>query len=241
MGLSNRSDAGPQRIGGFCALYLAAAYVAAMPYFLLIVDYQGATTAADKVALILGHQASMYAMYLVTYVVFGLALAVLSLALHERLRSADQFGATVATAVGLLWASALVASGLVFNYGMSTVQMLARSDFAAAVAAWQAMEPIAQGLGGAGGELLGGLWVLLVCSIGLRGGVLPKALGWLGVVIGVAGLASVAPPLHEMAYAFGLLQIVWFAWLGIAMVGTSSSPVDSSATSPALPNRAVVS
>ena len=76
-----RDDARRQKAGGVAALYLALAYLAAMPYFLLVVDYQGATTAADKVALIVGNYASMYAMYLVTYVFFGIALGVLAFAL----------------------------------------------------------------------------------------------------------------------------------------------------------------
>ena len=48
-----------------------------------------------------------------------------------------------------------------------------------------------------------------------------KALGWFGVVIGVAGLASVVPPLHDAAIAFGLLQIVWFVWVGIVLLRTA--------------------
>jgi hypothetical protein len=207
------------------ALYLALAYLAAMPYFLLVVDYQGATTAADKVALVIGNYSSMYAMYLVTYVFFGIVLAVLALALHDRLKVHAPSATRVATAVGLLWSFALVTSGMVFNYGMTTVVNL--TDRAQALLTWQAVEPVALALGGAGGELLGGLWVLLVSVIALRSGALPKALGWLGALIGAAGLISVVPPLHDTAYAFGLLQIAWFVWLGVTLLRSESAPVAS--------------
>jgi threonine/homoserine/homoserine lactone efflux protein len=40
------------------------------------------------------------------------------------------------------------------------------------------------------------------------------------MVIGVVGLVSIVPPLHEAAYAFGLLQIVWFIWVGISLLRT---------------------
>ncbi len=241
MDVSTRDEVRQQKAGGAAALYLAAAYIAAMPYFLLVVDYPNATTVADKVALILTNHSSMYAMYLVTYVVFGIALGVLGLALYDRLRPVAPFAARIATAVGVLWACMLVASGMVFNYGMTTVVTLAETDPTQAAAVWQAIEPIAQGLGGAGGELLGGLWVLLVSSIALRGGVLPKALGWLGVGIGVAGLASVVPPLQPLSYAFGLLQIVWFIWLGVTMMraGVATNPVEASTAR--LETQAVVS
>lgn len=223
MDISNNDRLTQQRLGGTAALYLAAAYVAAMPYFLLAVDYPGATTTAAKVALILDNRASMYAMYLVTYVVFGIVLAILALALYERLRPVSPFAARVATAVGMLWSFALVASGMVFNYGMTTVVTLAQSDQAKAAVVWQVIEPIAQALGGAGGELLGGLWVLLVSWIALRGRVLPRALGWLGIGIGAAGLASVVPQLQSLSYAFGLLQIIWFVWLGVTMLSTRTA------------------
>jgi hypothetical protein len=209
-----------QKAGGVAALYLAFAYLAAMPYFLLVVDYPGATTARDKVALIVDNYASLYPMYLATYVVFGFALAVLAFALFDRLREHAPGIIRIATAIGLLWAFALVASGMVFTYGMTTIVALAESDVAQAQLTWPAIEAVAQGLGGAGGEVLGGVWVLLTSGVALRGGALPKALGWLGVGLGVIGLVSVVPPLHDAAIGFGLMQIAWFIWLGVVLLKT---------------------
>lgn len=212
------NDASHQRAGGMAALYLALALVAAMPYFLLVVDYPSATTAQERVALVVDNYATMYAMYLATYVVFGIALGILALALHERLREAAPFTARIATAVGLLWSLALVMSGMVFTYGMTATVSLESSSPVQAVSAWRAIEPIALALGGAGGEILGGLWVLLVSWIALRSDTVPKPASWLGMLIGVAGLASVIPALHDAAYLFGTLQIIWFAWLGFLMI-----------------------
>lgn len=218
-----RDDARRQKGGGAAALFLAVTYLAAMPYFLLVIDYQGATTPAEKVALVVGNYASMYAMYLATYVLGGIALGALALALYDRMHAAAPSTVRIATAIGLLWSFALVACGMVFTYGMTTIQALAGTDRAQALATWQAIEPVALGLGGAGGEVLGGLWVPLVSLVALRSGALPKALGWLGVVVGIAGLVSAVPVLHDAAIVFGLLQIVWFAGVGVALVMTKSS------------------
>lgn len=205
---------GRQTAGGVAALYLALALLAAMPYFLLVVDYPGATTAADKVALVVENYSGMYAVYLATYVLFGLAVAVLALALHDRLAAAAPATVRVATAVGLLWSFALVTSGMVFTYAMTTVVDLQQTDEAQAVRTWQAVEPVAMALGGAGGELLGGLWVLLVSVVALRAGAFPRVVALLGLAIGVLGLASVAPPLHGAAIGFGLLEIAWLLCVG---------------------------
>jgi len=223
MNTLTRDDATRQKAGGAAALYIALALLAAMPYFLLAVDYLGAKTAADKVALIAANYASMYAMYLVTYVFYGIALGVLAFALYDRLRDHAPATMRVATAIGLLWSFALVTSGMIFNYGMTTTVAIAKTDPAQAGQAWLAIEPVAQALGGAGGEILGGLWVLLASAVALRSGALPKFLGWFGVAVGVAGLASVVPPLHDAAIAFGLLLIVWFAWLGVELLMTKAT------------------
>jgi len=211
-----------QRAGGVAALYLAAAYLVAMPYFLIVVDFQSLVGSAQKVAALVAHQNSMYVMYLVTYVVFGIVLAALALALWKRLAGSPSIAA-VGGAVGLIWACMLVASGLVFNYGASAVIELYDKSPAQAVSAWQAIEPVAEGLESAQGELLGGLWVLLVSLAALRTAGLPKALNWLGILTGTAGIASVIPVLLNARLVFGMLQIVWFIWVGIAMFRTRAS------------------
>jgi hypothetical protein len=125
----------------------------------------------------------------------------------------------------------LVASGLVFNFGTGAVVDLHATSPTQAAAAWQAIEPVADGLGSGGGELLGGLWVLLVSVAALRTATLPKALNWLGILIGIAGIASVIPMLLDGRYVFGLLQILWFVWLGVVML--RSPAVEEPASQPA--------
>lgn len=219
-----------QKVGGLAALYLAAAYVVAMPYFLVFVKYQGVVDPVEKVALLVDNHRSLQAMHLVTYVILGIVLAVLALALYPRLKNGAPILTQAATAVGLLWAFVLVASGMIFNAGMAAVVGLHGASPAQAVSAWQAIEPVTEGLGGSGGELLGGLWVLLVSVAALRTRGLPKVLNWLGVAIGTAGILSVVPVLRDLMYGFGLLQIVWFLCLGIVMLRTAAVRADSAAT-----------
>jgi len=216
------ADADNQKPGGVAALYLVFALLVAIPYFLVVVDYPSADTAADKVDLIVSNYASMYVVYLATYVFFGLAVGAVSLTLYDRLRVPAPLTARFVTTIGLTWSVALVASGLIFTYGMTTIHDLAATDYGQAVDAWRAIEPVAMALGGAGGELLGGLWVLSVGVVSLRSGVLPKGLARLGVVIGFIGLISVVPPLHGATVAFGLLEIVWLSWLGGVLLSRRS-------------------
>jgi hypothetical protein len=213
-----RSITGYQKAGGLAALFLATAYLLAMPFFLLLVDYHSAVGPAAKVASLAANHGAMQVMYLITYVIFGIALAILALAMYERLKPAAPALMQTATAVGLIWAVLLIASGLVFNAGMGAVVTLYPSNPAQAVSMWQAIEPVSDGLSCVDGEILGGLWVLLVSIAGLRVGGFSRALGWFGVMVGAIGLASMIPPLTDLAILFGLAQIGWFAWLGVTML-----------------------
>jgi hypothetical protein len=211
-----------QKVGGLSALYLGAAYVAAMPFFLLILKSQNVVDPTAKVAMIVGNVGSMTIMNLISYVIFGVVLAVLALALHARMRDRAPALIQSATVVGLIWACMLIASGMIANAGMAAVVGLHGTSPAQAVSVWQAIEPVTDGLGGSGGELLGGLWVLLVSVAALRTGGLPKALNWFGVAIGCAGVLSVVPALGDLGLGFGLLQIAWFAWLGVVLLRTTA-------------------
>ena len=51
----------------------------------------------------------------------------------------------------------------------------------------------------------------------------PRALNYLGVVIGGAGVLSLFPALEVLGSGFRLGEMVWFGWLGIFVLRTSQS------------------
>jgi hypothetical protein len=211
-----------QKIGGFAALYEAAAYVLGIVFFIFIVDYPGVVDPVEKLVLLVDNQALMYMVTLIIYVVFGIVLVVLALALYERLRAGSPALMRTATVFGLLWAFVVIAGGMIFLIGMKTVTDLYGQDSAQAATVWLAIESVHRGLGG-GVEIVGGLWVLLVSWAAWRTDGLPAALNYLGMVVGVAGILTVVPALEVLGVVFGLSQIVWFVWLGIVMLRSRPS------------------
>lgn len=207
-----------QRSGGIAALYEAAAYVAGMIVYLVVLDYPNVIEPAQKVAMLVEHEAVLYAMNLLIYVIFGIALVVLALALDERLKVGAPALAHTAAVFGFIWAGLVIAAGMVANIGTGVVVGLAGQDPAQAETVWLAIEAVYDGIGG-GNEIVGGLWTLLVSWAALRTGALPRLLNYLGVVVGVAGVVSAIPALGELGgMVFGLGQIVWFVWLGIVLL-----------------------
>jgi hypothetical protein len=214
-----------QKMGGFAALYSGAALLVAMVGFLVVVDILGVTDPLQKVAQLVENQAFLYFLNLISYVIWGIILVVLVLALNERLKADSPAMMQIATAIGLIWACIVIASGQVTNLGMGIVVDLYGTDPAQASTVWMAIDSVAQGLGSAGGEILGGTWVLLVSWAALRTGEFSKALNYLGVLIGVTGLISAVPGLSLVAAIFGLGKIVWSIWLGIVMLRSKTSAV----------------
>jgi len=212
-----------QKFGGFAAFYLAAAYLIGIVIFLVILDSLSITDPVQKVALNVDKQMIIFSTNLIMYVFFGFFLIILSLALYDRLKSAAPAIMQVATAIGIIWAGSLIASGMVANAGLATIVPLYAEDPAQAALTWQGIEAVADGLGNGNGEILGGLWSLLVSLAALRAGGLPKGLNILGLLVGAVGVISLTPGLADLGGVFGLSQIVWFVWLGIILLRSNLS------------------
>lgn len=212
-----------QRMGGFAALYLAVAYLTGIVLFLFVLDYPSIVEPAQKVALLVDKQMVIYITNLLMYVVFGVFLVVLALALYDRLNAASPAIIRTATTIGIIWAGALIASGMVANAGIAPVVALYGKDPAQAALTWLAIESVANGLGGANGEILGGLLTLLVSWAALQVSGLPKGLNYLGIFVGAVGIISTVPGLSVLAGLFGTSQILWFVCLGIVLLRPSPS------------------
>lgn len=207
-----------QKAGGYAALYEAAAYVAGMVVYLVVLDYPNVVDIGQKMTMLVENETVLYVMNVLIYVIFGAALVVLTLALHDRLRVGAPAISQVAAGFGLIWAGLVIAAGMVANIGTGVVVDLYAQNPAQAETVWLAVEVVYDGLGG-GNEIVGGLWTLLVSWAALRSGALPRILNYLGVLVGAAGVLSTIPMLAEMGgIIFGLGQIVWFVWLGIVLL-----------------------
>jgi hypothetical protein len=218
-----------QKMGGIAALYMAAAYIVGMIGFLTVVDVSGVADPIQKVALMADNLAFLYIMHLIVYVVWGIFMVVLALALYERLKAGSPALVQTATVFGIFWGCVIIISGMINNSGMENVVNLFGKDPAQAATVWLAIDSVIEGLAG-GNEILGGIWILLLSWAALRAGELPRILNYLGVAVGVAGIISVVPALAEIfIYIFALGQIVWFIWLGIVMLRSNTSAAAASA------------
>jgi hypothetical protein len=210
-----------QKIGGVAALFEAAIYISAFVFFGAFWDYPVSADDARKFIFLTNNQTILSIVNLTMYVVFGLFLAVLVLALHQRMKTKAPALSQTASVFGIIWVGLVIASGMIANVGLGAAIDLSAKNAEQAMALWVVINTIVEGLGG-GNEVVGGLWVLLLSVAGLKIIELPKLLNCFGLFIGAVGIFTIYPA-QILTEIFGLGQILWFSWLGMALLMSPQS------------------
>ncbi|MEO0423280.1 MAG: DUF4386 family protein, partial [Pseudomonadota bacterium] len=209
------------RLAGVAAMVQAVCYVVGFVMLATVMnpgDVDG-WSARQKLEFILERETLFQLWNIVIYVVFGVALVALAATLHRLLAVPDTLLMSIATPFGFIWAGLVIASGMVANVGVAAVSRAYANGAAdEAVSLWSAVGVVQDGLGG-GVEVVGGLWVLLVSAAALRAGILlPSWVNWLGLIVGLAGIATIVPSLGGLGAVFGLTQILWFLGVGAVLL-----------------------
>lgn len=212
------------KLGAVAALVQACCYLFGFALLLTAMnpgDVEG-WSELQKVTFVLEREALFQLWNTLIYVVFGVALVVLTAVLHRLLGPSDPLWLSIAAAFGFIWAGLVIASGMVASVGLAAISEMHVSNPEGAAQLWSTLAVIQAGLGG-GVEVVGGLWVLLLSVSGLRRNqVLPAWLNWIGVVVGSAGLATLVPAWSGHGAVFGLTQIIWFIGVGIVLLRASA-------------------
>jgi hypothetical protein len=216
-----------RRLGGISALVLTAAYVVGVALNFTLLDTSSILDPVARVAFLGSKQPLFHIWIFFVYVVFGVFLVFLAEALHEQLRAPAGSGsapalARVATAFALIWAGLLIAAGNVFIAGLNTVASVIGQNPAQAATAWLAIDSVHLGLSGTA-EIPGALWTLLISLAALQTAKFPRALGYLGIATGIAGLLTVIPVLFmPAAAAYALGHCAWWIWLAVLLLRKGS-------------------
>jgi Domain of unknown function (DUF4386) len=216
-----------QKMGGIAALIGAATNLFALVTLLTLLEPKGygSDDPGQIVAFLADNQALMRVWYQIIFLVFGVSMIFLSLALYERLKAGLPALAQAVTNFGLIYAVLVIVIGALSINNLSTVVELYGKNPAQAATVWLTLDSVETGLGAGGGEtIVTAVWFLLVSWAALWARELPRVLNYLGVVLGVAGILSVVLASLGLSAVYGLGLIIWFVWLGIVMLRTTSRP-----------------
>ena len=210
-----------QKTGAVFAIFEAIIYLSAFIFFGAFWSFPIDASSVQKLAFLAENQLILSTVNLIMYVLFGIFLAVLVLAINERLKNNSPSLSQVASIFGVIWVGLVIASGMISNLGLSAVIELSTKDPEQAMTVWHTINSVVEGLGG-GNEIVGGLWVFLLSFAALKGGEFSKRLNYFGVFVGVVGILTVYPA-EVLTEIFGVSQIVWFSWIGSTMLASSKN------------------
>ena len=210
-----------QRMGGIAGIIAALTFL--FGFALFVTTFEPLTTGdlstVETVEFLKDNPTMFYIWNLVIYVLFGIVQAVLTLAIHERLKDNAPALSQIAAALGLIWSALVIGSGMVANIGAATVLDMYTVNPDQAGTVWAAVDAVGRGIGG-GNEIVGGLWVVTLSWSAMRGG-LPKSLNIAGMIFGAAGVVTLVPMLTDVGALFGLGLIVWYIWCGVVLLRNS--------------------
>lgn len=206
-----------QKIGGVCAILQAFIYISAFIFYGAVLTYPSINASiAEEFNFLSENHFILSILNFISYVLFGILLAVLVLAIHQRLKTFLPIFSKLTTVFGIIWAGLVIASGMITNIGLNSVIAIGVNEPEKAMLIWSSVSIISEGLGG-GNEIVGGIWVLLISIIALKGMLFSRSLAFLGVLVGFVGILTVYP-LEIFTEIFGVSQIIWFLWIGIFMI-----------------------
>ncbi len=213
-----------QKLGGISAILEAIIYIIAfIIYGAVLVFPPNDANTIQELKFLSDNQTTLMVMNLIIYVLFGILLSVLVLAIHQRLKNTSYLLSQIASVFGLIWVGLVIASGMIANIGLDSVIRIGAKEPEQAMLIWKSVEIVTEGLGG-GNEIVGGVWVLLLSIAALKGKSFSKPLVFLGCIVGSAGILTIYPA-DIFTEIFGLSQIIWFIWLGIFMLRNSQKSV----------------
>ena len=206
-----------QKIGGACAILEGLIYIVAFIIYGAILVYPDANASVnERLDFLTENQLIFSLLTFTSYILFGIVLVVLVVAIHYRLKTYSPIRSQITSAFGIIWAGLVIASGMIENISLNAIIEMGSKEPENAMLVFSATNIITEGLGG-GNEIVGGIWVLLLSLTALKGHLFPKPLNFLGILVGVAGILTIYP-LDIFTEIFGISQIVWFLWIGIFMI-----------------------
>ncbi|AZQ58300.1 hypothetical protein EJ994_05560 [Maribacter sp. MJ134] len=206
-----------QKLGGFCSISLGLIYIIAFIVYGGILAYPKAdATDIERVNFLSENYVMLSTTNLISYVLFGILLAVLVVSIHQKIKDNLPNFSILASVFGVIWVGLVIASGMIANIGLNSVIKIGIEEPQKAISIWTSTGIVSEGLGG-GNEIVGAIWVLLLSIAALKYSFFSKPLNFLGLLVALAGILTILP-FVVFKEIFGISQIVWFVWIGIAMI-----------------------
>ena len=183
-----------------------------------MVSFPASNEADVVMAFVTQNVNALWIAYFTIYVVFGVLLAVLVIAIDDILSSSVNQTQNrllrMGSLFGKIWVCLVIASGMIATIGMSHAVSLTAVSNEEAHRLWGVVSMLVESLGG-GNELVGGVWVLLTSITALKQRMFSNTVNLCGLGILLSIHAEVFTEI------FGITQIIWFIAIGASLIKRS--------------------
>ena len=211
------------QLAGTASMLMALIYFCAFVYFGAMVSFPASNEADVVMAFVTQNVNALWIAYFTIYVVFGVLLAVLVIAIDDILSSSVNQTQNrllrMGSLFGKIWVCLVIASGMIATIGMSHAVSLTAVSNEEAYRLWGVVSMLVESLGG-GNELVGGVWVLLTSITALKQRMFGNTVNYTGCFVGLAGIATIYPA-EVFTEIFGITQIIWFIAIGVSLIKRS--------------------
>ena len=211
------------QLAGTASMLMALIYVCAFVYFGAMVSFPASNEADVVMAFVTQNVNALWIAYFTIYVIFGVLLAVVVIAIDDILSSSVNQTQNrllrMGSLFGKIWVCLVIASGMIATIGMSHAVSLTAVSNEEAYRLWGVVSMLVESLGG-GNELVGGVWVLLTSITALKQRMFGNTVNYTGCFVGLAGIATIYPA-EVFTEIFGITQIIWFIAIGVSLIKRS--------------------
>lgn len=207
----------------YASLLCALSYV--IGFSILLTMFPNAiASASSQWQVIQLYPGMMQLWFFIIYIIFGIALLLLTISLKNFYNDANPTLKNLFFASGIIWSSYVIACGMIINIAIDVLVVNPDASFSNrdTMMAWHTLYIVQNGLGG-GVELIGGLWLLLAIWLFKQSHQLPLFIFALTALSGAAGIATVIPAFKSFGALFGLGQLIWFIWLSLVLLRSRST------------------
>ena len=150
-------------------------------------------------------------------ILFAVFLILTVMGLHDRLQNNSPALMRLATAAGLVATTLILANGTIGNSVVQLARSYPQNRDAAESAFFTLSLVSSNGVGlVSGGIFAYGWWAVLISWVALRAGTFPKALNYVGMLFGVAGIGAIF--ILPLGFLGPVIGIVWCLWLGVILL-----------------------
>lgn len=205
-----------QTQGGVSALICASSFIVGLVLILLVApDFNDGPD--ERLRTLSKFSGFFQLWYFLIYVVFGVCLLILSIALLEPIKREHRPLEQITTLASYLWACYIFASGFIAIFSIEFL-FANHFDFSVdMVEMWRDIYTVQMALG-EGVEWVGGIWVILINTCLYLEKRFRTSVVYFGFFASFFGLLTLKPEWQEMGAIFGILQVVWFIWIGILLL-----------------------